>query len=128
MRISVKIKQFYLENKKIVEEDDDIFVTKKDKSRVLDRQYSTLDACRESQTDNPYANTTFLSNESKKLIIIDCIRFIRRKTKKYYKYTNCRMLPEDIYLLCMYKREANVIGYDMRGESNISIGKIINPD
>jgi len=54
-------------------------------------------------SDNPFANTPLLSFEQKKKFLKRRIREIRKRIKSYYKYTDGRIKPEDLFEFVTYR-------------------------
>lgn len=60
-------------------------------------------------SDNPYEKMIELPIAGKLKFCNRQIREIRKRAFKYYPYTNGRLKREDIYELCIYKREIEKI-------------------
>lgn len=56
-------------------------------------------------SDNPYEKLIELPIHGKLKFCQHKIREIKKRAMKYYPYTNGRLKREDIYELCIYKRE-----------------------
>jgi hypothetical protein len=78
---------------------------KADRKIMMKRQ----DISYSDYSDNPYEKMVDLPIQGKLKFCQHKIREIRKRAFKYYPYTNGRLKREDIYELCIYKREIEKI-------------------
>jgi len=61
-------------------------------------------------SEDPYQSTqTMISGKNAEKLIYAKINELRTKCKEYYRYTNGKILPEDLFMLTVYRRELNLI-------------------
>jgi DNA-binding protein Fis len=65
---------------------------------------------------DPYAKTTYLSTDLKAKMCQRKFKDIRQRIAEYYQYTDGRIKPEDLYEMCLYKREAEKLVKELKYE------------
>jgi len=78
------------------------------KEYVRFHQMSTIS---DNGVDSPELTHMILSDLQRIKFIKDRIKLLLDKQKEYLPYTRNRLMPEDIYELCIWRRELNRIGW-----------------
>jgi hypothetical protein len=83
------------------------FSTALSESEILERKIALKrnDISYSEYSDNPYERLIELPTQGKLKFCYHKIREVKKRAMKYYPYTNGRLKREDVYELCIYKRE-----------------------
>jgi len=87
-------------------------------------QMSTIS---DNGVDSPELTYMILSDMQRIKFVKERLRVLLEKQKGYLSYTRNRLVPEDIYELCIWRRELNRIGWKPKSQ-NIKVSSSVHFD
>lgn len=92
------------------------------KEYVRFHQMSTIS---DNGVDSPELTHMILSDLQRIKFVRERVRVLLEKQKEYLPYTRNRLMPEDIYELCIWRRELNRIGWKPKVQ-NVRVSRSVH--